>query len=79
MLTAEYQGVRTGADGWLRSYAGTNPAEFFAVATEAFFTMPVAMQHDKPALYDVLAGYYRQDPAARVRAALARQEQPRSG
>jgi Mlc titration factor MtfA (ptsG expression regulator) len=75
VLTAEYQGVRTGADGWLRSYAGTNPAEFFAVATEAFFTLPVALQQDKPALYDVLAGYYRQDPAARVRAALLRQHE----
>jgi MtfA peptidase len=75
VLTAEYQGVRSGADGWLRSYAGTNPAEFFAVATEAFFTMPVAMRQDKPALYDVLSGYYRQDPAARLRAALLRQVQ----
>ena len=75
VLTAEYQGVRSGADGWLRSYAGTNPAEFFAVATEAFFTMPVAMQRDKQALYDVLSSYYRQDPAARVHAALARQQQ----
>jgi Mlc titration factor MtfA (ptsG expression regulator) len=74
VLTAEYQGVRTGADGWLRSYAGTNPAEFFAVATEAFFTLPVAMQQDKPALYDVLSGYYRQDPARRVRAAINRQQ-----
>ena len=72
---AEYQGVRTGADGWLRSYAGTNPAEFFAVATEAFFTLPVAMRQDKPALYEVLSDYYRQDPAARVRAALAAEEQ----
>jgi len=74
VLTAEYHAVRTGADGWLRAYAGTNPAEFFAVATEAFFTLPAAMQQDKPALYDVLSTYYRQDPAARVRAALLRQQ-----
>src|SRR5215211_5872411 len=74
VLTAEYRAVRTGADGWLRTYAGTNPAEFFAVATEAFFTLPAAMQQDKPALYDVLSTYYRQDPAARVRAALLRQQ-----
>ena len=50
----------------LRPYAGTNPGEFFAVATETFFTMPVQMQSARPELYEVLAGYYRQDPAARV-------------
>ena len=44
----------------------TNPGEFFAVATEMFFTLPLQLQAAKPALYDVLAGYYRQDPAARV-------------
>jgi Mlc titration factor MtfA (ptsG expression regulator) len=70
VCSAEYQAVRDGSDGWLRSYAGTNPGEFYAVATEAFFTMPVAMEADKPALYDVLRGYYRQDPADRIRSAL---------
>jgi len=70
VCTAEYLAVRDGTDGWLRSYAGTNPGEFFAVATEAFFTRPVAMAGDKPALYEVLAGYYRQDPAGRIRTVL---------
>ncbi len=70
VCTAEYEAVRDGSDGWLRAYAGTNPGEFFAVATEAFFTMPIAMQVDKPALYDVLGDYYRQDPAARIRSVL---------
>ena len=28
----------------LRSYAGTNPGEFFAVATETFFTRPVDLR-----------------------------------
>ena len=74
VCTAEYYGVRDGVDGWLRPYAGTNPSEFFAVATEAFFTRPVAMTQDKPELYDVLSRYYRQDPATRIRAALARQQ-----
>jgi MtfA peptidase len=74
VLTAEYRAVRDGTDGWLRAYAGTNPGEFMAVATEAFFTLPVALQTTKPALYDVLAGYYRQDPAARVRRAMAAAE-----
>jgi Mlc titration factor MtfA (ptsG expression regulator) len=75
VCTAEYQAVRAGG-GVLRSYAGTNPGEFFAVATETFFTMPLQLQAAKPALYDVLVGYYRQDPATRLRAFLeARAEQ----
>jgi Mlc titration factor MtfA (ptsG expression regulator) len=76
VCTAEYAAVRDGSDGWMRSYAGTNPGEFFAVATEAFFTMPIAMQADKPALYDVLRGYYRQDPAARISSVLRNRPDP---
>lgn len=49
----------------LRSYAGVNPSEFFAVATEAFFDLPVALRTQEPDLYEVLSDYYRQDPAAR--------------
>jgi Mlc titration factor MtfA (ptsG expression regulator) len=71
VCTAEYRAVRDGTAGWLlRPYAATNPAEFFAVATEAFFTRPVPLGDEKPALYEVLRGYYRQDPAARVARAL---------
>lgn len=51
----------------LRSYAGVNPAEFFAVATEAFFDAPVGLRHEHPELYEVLGGFYGQDPAARWR------------
>ena len=53
-------------DGVLRSYAGVNPAEFFAVATEVFFDVPLALRDREPALYEVLRDFYRQDPAARV-------------
>jgi Mlc titration factor MtfA (ptsG expression regulator) len=48
----------------LRSYGATNEAEFFAVATEAFFEKPVQMRARHKALYDVLVDYYRIDPAA---------------
>lgn len=48
----------------LDAYGGTNPAEFFAVATETFFEQPVALKRQEPELYAVLAEYYRQDPAA---------------
>ncbi len=37
------------------------------------------MHDDKPALYEVLADYYRQDPAARVSAALATQQPTHPG
>jgi Mlc titration factor MtfA (ptsG expression regulator) len=49
----------------LRGYGATNPAEFFAVATEAFFDTAAELRANEPALYDILAGFYRQDPAAR--------------
>lgn len=52
----------------LRSYAATNPSEFFAVATEAFFGQPQLLQEAHPQLYDVLRGFYRQDTAAREQA-----------
>lgn len=39
------------------------PAEFFAVATEAFFEKPRHLKRKKPELYEQLAGYYRVDPA----------------
>jgi hypothetical protein len=49
----------------LDSYGATNPAEFFAVATETFFEKPHLLRRDHPALYEQLAHFYRQDPAAR--------------
>jgi hypothetical protein len=49
----------------LDEYGATNEAEFFAVATEAFFERPVALHGRHPALYGVLCDYYKQDAAAR--------------
>ena len=51
------------ADRVLRSYAWANPAEFFAVATEAFFCTPGRLLVGKPAVYEALRDFYRQDPA----------------
>jgi len=48
----------------LREYGATNEAEFFAVATEAFFEKPEQVRRRAPKLYDELAGYYRVDPIA---------------
>lgn len=64
VCTAEYERVRSGGPSVLRDYAGTNPGEFFAVATEVFFCRPHALSALHPALYDVLRGFYRQDPGA---------------
>jgi len=44
-------------------YGATNPAEFFAVATESFFERPCQMQRRHPELYEELKRFYRQDPA----------------
>ncbi|HEX6615403.1 MAG TPA: M90 family metallopeptidase [Gemmatimonadales bacterium] len=52
-----------GAQGVLDHYGATNRAEFFAVATEAFFETPADLQRERPELYDALRSYYRQDPA----------------
>jgi len=66
VCTREYEIAQRGGDGFLSGYAGVNPGEFFAVATEAFFDRPCEMAELKEELYEVLAGFYRQDPAARV-------------
>ena len=68
VCTRVYGQVVEGRGGTaLRSYAGVNPAEFFAVATEAFFDDAVDLGRQQPDLYEVLAEYYGQDPAARHR------------
>ncbi len=61
--------VQTGHrhDDVINSYGATNPAEFFAVVTEAFFEKPHALRARHPALYEQLKTFYLQDPAERVR------------
>lgn len=49
----------------LRPYGATNPAEFFAVATESFFEQSERLREHHPDLYRVLRQYYDQDPADR--------------
>jgi Mlc titration factor MtfA (ptsG expression regulator) len=46
----------------LDTYGATNPAEFFAVATEAFFERPRALRQRHPKLYGRLQEFFRQDP-----------------
>ena len=47
----------------LDHYGATNPAEFFAVATETFFEKPQAMREQHAELYQQLKNYYQLDPA----------------
>lgn len=56
--------VATGAPGVLDPYGAHDPAEFFAVASEAFFERASALAAEQPALYAELAAYYRVDPRA---------------
>lgn len=48
----------------LDHYGASDRAEFFAVATEAFFEAPHALRRRHAALYDALGRCYRQDPAS---------------
>jgi Mlc titration factor MtfA (ptsG expression regulator) len=67
VLVADYEAfcerVDTGEDTVLDPYGAESPEEFFAVASEAFFVAPTDMRDEHPALYALLANYYRQDPA----------------
>lgn len=66
VLGAEYQqllsDVHRHRPNVLDPYGATNPAEFFAVATETFFEKPGALRRQHPELYEQLRGFYRQDP-----------------
>jgi len=43
-------------------YGGTNPAEFFAVATETFYEKPKQLHKHYPEVYEQLRQYYNVDP-----------------
>lgn len=55
--------VSRGGRTVMDSYGATNPAEFFAVATECFFEKPREMVRNHPQLYEELRSFYRQEPA----------------
>jgi Mlc titration factor MtfA (ptsG expression regulator) len=43
-------------------YGASHPAEFFAVASEAFFEKPRQLHSKRPELYDELRKFYQVDP-----------------
>ncbi len=55
--------VDAGEETAIDPYAAEHPAEFFAVASEAFFEMPQVLREEYPAVYEQLRLFYRQDPA----------------
>ena len=67
VMSAEYERLKR--DSWmgrltvLDEYGATDPAEFFAVATECFFEKPRVLEKRHPQLYSELKSFYRQDPA----------------
>ncbi len=66
VMRTEFASLRaadeTGIPTFLDIYGATNPAEFFAVATEAFFERSCALRARHPNLYAELQRYFRQDP-----------------
>ncbi|MDZ7937589.1 MAG: M90 family metallopeptidase [Rhodoferax sp.] len=52
-----------GEQGVLNHYGAQDPAEFFAVATEAFFEQGRALRAEQPALYAELQAYFKVNPA----------------
>ncbi|QLE58634.1 zinc-dependent peptidase [Nostoc sp. TCL26-01] len=66
VMTAEYQqlcnDVHQGIETVIDSYGATNPAEFFAVATETFFEKPESLLEKHPKLYKLLQNYYQVAP-----------------
>ena len=68
VLQPEYERLQRraakGKGSVLDHYGATNPAEFFAVATETFFEKAEKLKARRPELYEELKEYYQVDPAA---------------
>jgi len=54
--------AEAGEPSLFSDYGATNPAEFFAVASEVFFEQPEQMAALHPALYGELSGFYKVNP-----------------
>ena len=65
-LSGEFEELQRDAWRGRRSlmdhYGASNPAEFFAVATETFFEKPSQLKKKHPELYRELRGFYKTDP-----------------
>ena len=65
-LSADYDKLckktKRGRCDVIDDYGATNPAEFFAVATETFFEKPRQLQEHHSDLFEELRGYYKVNP-----------------
>jgi MtfA peptidase len=81
VMTREFEALQDAADRGRRTlldqYGSEDESEFFAVATESFFEQPLALKKHHPDLYQVLMGYYAQDPASRALQTESRERTPR--
>ncbi len=70
VLSADYETLRKktkrGKCDVMDRYGATNPAEFFAVATETFFEKPRQLETKHPELFAELQAYYHVNPLAWV-------------
>ncbi len=66
VLSRDFANLRMQAmvqqQGVMDHYGATNPAEFFAVATETYFEKPYQMAERHPELFHELGKFYRVDP-----------------
>jgi Mlc titration factor MtfA (ptsG expression regulator) len=66
VMSREFEGLRNKImqhkSDVLRAYGATNPAEFFAVATEVFFDRPREFKEKHAELYELFKNYYNLDP-----------------
>ena len=58
------ESVNRGRKTVIDPYGATNPAEFFAVATETFFEKPDQLSEAHPDVYEEMAEFYGLDPKA---------------
>jgi Mlc titration factor MtfA (ptsG expression regulator) len=67
IMSEEYEKLRTVSEhngkSVMDEYGATDPAEFFAVATETFFEKPRQLRKKSPYLYAELREFYNIDPA----------------
>lgn len=68
VMNAEFERLKAAAEhgfpSLLSYYGATNPAEFFAVASEVFFEQASELAIEHPELYRVLSDFYQLDPQA---------------
>lgn len=55
--------AQNGIEGFLNHYGAQDPAEFFAVVSEAFFEQGATLAAHYPAVYAELQAYYKVNPA----------------